>query len=50
MENTARIQHVYTTRIKHTIYTAQKIQPNMGVLGADLEALRRSPCYGAKRQ
>ena len=41
-ENTTRIQHGYTTRIKHEIYTTQKIQPKVGVLGACLEALRHS--------
>ena len=32
-----------TTRIQHEMYTAQKIQHKVCVLGADLEALRPSP-------
>ena len=47
-KNTARIQHIYTTRLQHGIYTTQKIQPKVGILGVGLEALRRSPHYSAK--
>ena len=39
MENTTRIQHVYTARIQHEMYTTQKVQPKVGVLGGGLEAL-----------
>ena len=42
-KNTTCIQHVKTTHIQQKIHTTQKIQHKVGILGADLEALRRSP-------
>ena len=41
-KNTTRIKHVYTTQIQHEIHTTRKIQHEVSVLGAGLEALRRS--------
>ena len=49
MKNTICIQHVYTIRMQHKIYTTQKIQHKVGILCASLETLRRSPRSGAKR-
>ena len=39
-ENTTRIQHLYSIRIQHGIYTTKKIKSKVGVLGTVLEALR----------
>ena len=36
IENTTRIQHVYTSHIQHEMYTTRKIQPRVSVLGAGL--------------
>ena len=41
--NTTCIQHINTTGIQHKIHTIQKMQHKVGILGAALEALRRSP-------